>query len=49
MLEIKQISIKKISIILTLILVIFFGYEIGNRPFADPDEGRYVEIQEKWL
>ena len=44
MLEIKQISIKKISLILTLILVIFFGYEIGNRPFADPDEGRYVEI-----
>ena len=44
MLEIKQISIKKIFLILTLILVIFFGYEIGNRPFADPDEGRYVEI-----
>ena len=44
MLEIKQISIKKISLILTLILVVFFGYEIGNRPFADPDEGRYVEI-----
>ena len=36
--------IKKIFLILTLILVIFFGYEIGNRPFADPDEGRYVEI-----
>lgn len=44
MLEIKQLNIKKFSFLLTLVLVIFFGYEIGNRPFADPDEGRYVEI-----
>jgi 4-amino-4-deoxy-L-arabinose transferase-like glycosyltransferase len=29
---------------LFLILSIFFSYEMGNRPFADPDEGRYVEI-----
>lgn len=31
-------------IFVTLVLSIFFGYEVGNRPFADPDEGRYVEI-----
>lgn len=29
---------------LTLVLTMFFGYEMGNRHFADPDEGRYVEI-----
>jgi 4-amino-4-deoxy-L-arabinose transferase-like glycosyltransferase len=27
-----------------LLLAIFFGYELGNRHFAHPDEGRYVEI-----
>ncbi|MDR2107539.1 MAG: glycosyltransferase family 39 protein [Holosporaceae bacterium] len=30
--------------LLVLILSIFFASEVGNRPFADPDEGRYVEI-----
>jgi 4-amino-4-deoxy-L-arabinose transferase-like glycosyltransferase len=29
---------------LAIILAIFFSYEVGNRNFADPDEGRYVEI-----
>jgi len=29
---------------LFLLLMFFFSYEMGNRPFADPDEGRYVEI-----
>ena len=29
---------------LIIILGIFFSFEIGNRPFASPDEGRYVEI-----
>lgn len=29
---------------LAIILSIFFSYEMGVRPFADPDEGRYVEI-----
>ncbi|MDR2795060.1 MAG: glycosyltransferase family 39 protein [Holosporaceae bacterium] len=29
---------------LTLVLSIFFAYDMGIRPFADPDEGRYVEI-----
>ncbi|MDR0677452.1 MAG: glycosyltransferase family 39 protein [Holosporaceae bacterium] len=29
---------------LGLIFLVFFSYEIGNRHFADPDEGRYVEI-----
>jgi 4-amino-4-deoxy-L-arabinose transferase-like glycosyltransferase len=29
---------------LVLILSVFFAYEVGNRHFADPDEGRYVEI-----
>lgn len=42
--EHKKISIQQIVILLTVVLSIFFGYEIGNRPFADPDEGRYVEI-----
>ncbi|MDR2067577.1 MAG: glycosyltransferase family 39 protein [Holosporaceae bacterium] len=30
--------------LLSLLLLFFFFYEIGNRHFADPDEGRYVEI-----
>ncbi len=29
---------------LIIILGLFFSYEMGNRPFASPDEGRYVEI-----
>ena len=29
---------------LVVILGIFFGYQVGNRPFVSPDEGRYVEI-----
>ncbi len=29
---------------LVIILGIFFSFEMGNRPFASPDEGRYVEI-----
>ncbi|MDR2766392.1 MAG: glycosyltransferase family 39 protein [Holosporaceae bacterium] len=32
-----------------LILSIFFSYDMGNRPFADPDEGRYVEISREML
>ncbi|MDR1334498.1 MAG: glycosyltransferase family 39 protein [Holosporaceae bacterium] len=27
-----------------MLLAIFFSFELGNRHFADPDEGRYVEI-----
>jgi 4-amino-4-deoxy-L-arabinose transferase-like glycosyltransferase len=34
----------KVMLLLISMLFIFFGYEIGNRTFADPDEGRYVEI-----
>ncbi len=30
--------------ILTLLLAVFFGFMIGNRPLSVPDEGRYVEI-----
>lgn len=29
---------------LVIILAVFFSFEMGNRPFASPDEGRYVEI-----
>lgn len=29
---------------LVIILGIFFSFEMGNRPFVSPDEGRYVEI-----
>lgn len=32
------------AIYLALALLMFFGYEIGIRPLASPDEGRYVEI-----
>ncbi|MBR1735343.1 MAG: phospholipid carrier-dependent glycosyltransferase [Alphaproteobacteria bacterium] len=44
MLEIAHFNVKKSLILITFIFALFFGYEIGNRPFADPDEGRYVEI-----
>lgn len=40
----NRISIRQIFILIAIVLSIFFGYEIGNRPFANPDEGRYVEI-----
>lgn len=39
-----DVDVRKLFFFLTTILVIFFGYELGNRHFADPDEGRYVEI-----
>lgn len=32
-----------------LLLVCFFSYEMGNRPFASPDEGRYVEIPREMI
>lgn len=32
------------KLVFLLILLVFFLNGIGNRPFADPDEGRYVEI-----
>lgn len=38
------VSVRQVFLLLSVVLSIFFGYEIGNRPFADPDEGRYVEI-----
>ncbi len=31
-------------VILTVLLAVFFGLMIGNRPLSVPDEGRYVEI-----
>jgi 4-amino-4-deoxy-L-arabinose transferase-like glycosyltransferase len=34
---------------LILILSIFFSYEMGNRHFANPDEGRYVEISREMI
>ncbi|MDR2416635.1 MAG: glycosyltransferase family 39 protein [Holosporales bacterium] len=34
---------KDIGLLCTF-LVCFFSYDLGNRPFATPDEGRYVEI-----
>ena len=37
-------DVFKASLLLFALLSIFFGHELGNRPFADPDEGRYVEI-----
>jgi 4-amino-4-deoxy-L-arabinose transferase-like glycosyltransferase len=37
---------KKIlsSLVLAFTLLFFYLYGLGNRPFATPDEGRYVEI-----
>ena len=35
---------SKVILICTLIISIFFSIGIGNRRFANPDEGRYVEI-----
>lgn len=32
-----------------LLLICFFSYEMGNRPFASPDEGRYVEIPREMI
>ena len=29
---------------LSCVLIFFFTFQLGNRPFATPDEGRYVEI-----
>lgn len=29
---------------LSCLLIFFFTFQLGNRPFATPDEGRYVEI-----
>lgn len=37
-------SYFKDSIFLVCILGVLFGVYLGNRPFAAPDEGRYVEI-----
>ena len=37
----------KIILIFTLIISVVFSIEIGNRRFAHPDEGRYVEIELK--
>jgi 4-amino-4-deoxy-L-arabinose transferase-like glycosyltransferase len=31
-------------VILTVLISVFFGFMIGNRPLSIPDEGRYVEI-----
>ncbi|MDR0968065.1 MAG: glycosyltransferase family 39 protein [Holosporaceae bacterium] len=39
----KSLRIKFL-LLLAVVFSIFFSYEIGNRRFADPDEGRYVEI-----
>lgn len=35
---------SKVILIFTLIITVFLSIEIGNRRFANPDEGRYVEI-----
>ncbi|MDR3155906.1 MAG: glycosyltransferase family 39 protein [Holosporaceae bacterium] len=40
----KDIDHLKVTLLLLTVLSIFFCHEIGNRNFADPDEGRYVEI-----
>jgi 4-amino-4-deoxy-L-arabinose transferase-like glycosyltransferase len=42
----KQIgqSLLRDIVFLTLLLAVFFGFMIGNRPLSVPDEGRYVEI-----
>ena len=41
--EVWPKGLKGLSFLI-IILGIFFSFEMGNRPFASPDEGRYVEI-----
>ncbi len=40
----SRIKGVKFLLFLAVVLSAFFSYEVGNRYFADPDEGRYVEI-----
>ncbi|MDR1551365.1 MAG: glycosyltransferase family 39 protein [Holosporaceae bacterium] len=44
LIDLDSLGKTRIGFFLTIVLTIFFFYEMGNRPFADPDEGRYVEI-----
>lgn len=44
----KVYSVKSIVVFFVL-LTTFFSFEIGNRPFANPDEARYVEISREML
>ncbi|MDR0555788.1 MAG: phospholipid carrier-dependent glycosyltransferase [Holosporaceae bacterium] len=37
------------AFLLAILLAIFFSYRMGNRHFADPDEGRYVEISREMV
>ncbi len=37
-------SLLRDIVILTVLIAVFFGFMIGNRPLSVPDEGRYVEI-----
>jgi 4-amino-4-deoxy-L-arabinose transferase-like glycosyltransferase len=37
-------SLWKDVLLLSVVLSLFFGLFLGQRPFASPDEGRYVEI-----
>ena len=42
----KQIEqpVLRDLVILTVLIAVFFGFMIGNRPLSVPDEARYVEI-----
>jgi 4-amino-4-deoxy-L-arabinose transferase-like glycosyltransferase len=42
----KQIGhpVVRDLVLLTVLIAIFFGFMLGNRPLSVPDEGRYVEI-----
>jgi 4-amino-4-deoxy-L-arabinose transferase-like glycosyltransferase len=40
----KNLGSIQIALLLLAALSVFFCYEMGNRDFADPDEGRYVEV-----
>lgn len=44
----KVFSVKSIVAFFVLLFA-FFSFEIGNRPFANPDEARYVEISREML
>jgi 4-amino-4-deoxy-L-arabinose transferase-like glycosyltransferase len=39
-----QATHRLLFLLLVPLLVLWFGVFLGNRPFATPDEGRYVEI-----
>lgn len=47
--QFKQSHITVLSVLFLLIIAFVLAWNIGNRPFATPDEARYVEIPREML